>query len=220
MKDVYVLPGILTVAQVNSLPKKVLAHFADVSTTNVENTVNKFITDNRDSTDPDIRSAVEKMSEIYEKHFADKEFVNGEVMQGYLDVLFNLDIKDINVNCGYEALCDYRNKLQELQSYEDMIKPLNSENFTRTINAMMSDAREFDDGSNGVFMLTNSIVSRMKALKSIFVNSEQKAITRSKLSTAMKYKDKINTLLDVLNSTLSTFGENGVPGNPRQWRYL
>ncbi len=220
MKDVYVLPGILSVSQVNNLPEKILAHFADVSTTNVENTINKFITDNKDSADPSIRSAVDKMYKIYQKHFADKEFVNGEVMQEYLDVLFNLDIKDINVNCGYDNLCDYRNKLHELQSYEDMIKPLNVENFTRTINAMLSDARELDDGSNGVLAQTNSVVSRMKTLKSIFVNSEQKAVTRSKLSTAMKYKDKINTLLDVLNSTLSTFGENGEPGNARQWRWL
>lgn len=220
MKDVYVLPGILSVAQVNNLPEKVLAHFADVSTTNVENTVNKFINDNKDSTDPEVHSAAEKMSKIYSKHFADKEFVNGEVMQDYLDVLFNLDIKDININCGYDKLCDYRNKLVELQSYEDMIKPLNAENFTKTINAMLSDARELDDGNNGVLVQTNSVVSRMKTLKSIFVNSEQKAVTRSKLSTAMKYKDKINTLLDVLDSTLSTFGDNGQPGNPRTWRWL
>lgn len=220
MTDVYVLPGILSAAQVNNLPEKVLAHFADVSTTNVENTVNKFISDNKDSDDPNIRSAVEKMSKIYKKHFADKEFVNGAVMQEYLDVLFNLDIKDINVTCGYDKLCDYRNKLEELQSYENMIKPLNAENFKKTINAMLSDARELDDGNNGVFAQTNSVVSRMKTLKSIFVNSEQKAVTRSKLSTAMKYKDKINTLLDVLNSTLSTFGTDGTPGDPRTWRWL
>lgn len=220
MKDMYVLPGILSVAQVNNLPEKVLAHFADVSTTNVENTVTRFIEDNKDSTDPKVKSAVDKMSQIYKKHFVDKEFVNGDVMQEYLDVLFNLDIKDININCGYEKLCDYRNKLMELQSYENMIKPLNAENFVKTVNAMLSDARELDDGSNGVYAQTNSVVSRMKTLKSIFVNSEQKAVTRSKLSTAMKYKDKINTLLDVLNSTLSTFSEDGLPGNPRTWRWL
>lgn len=220
MNDLYVLPGVLSVAQVNNLPEKVLAHFADVSTTSVENNINKFITDNKGSSDPEVRNAVEKMSKIYEKHFADKEFVNGEVMQSYLDVLFNLDIKDININCGYENLCNYRNQLRELRSYENMIRPLNIENFTRTINEMLSDARELDDGSNGVFMQTNSVVSRMKTLKSIFVNSEQKAVTRSKLSTAMKYKDKINTLIDVLDSTLSTFGEDGTPGNPRTWRWL
>lgn len=220
MKDIYVLPGILSVAQVNHLPEQVLAHFADVSTTNVENAINKFITDNANSTDKDVKYAVDVMSKIYQKHFADKEFVNGEVMQEYLDVLFNLDIKDINVNCGYDKLCEYRNKLIELQSYENMIKPLNVENFTNTINAMMSDARNLDDGNNGVLAQTSSVISRMKTLKSVFVNSEQKAVTRSKLSTAMKYKDKINTLLDVLNSTLSTFGENGEPGNPRQWRWL
>lgn len=220
MSDVYVLPGILSAAQVNNLPEKVLAHLADVSTTNVENTVSKFIADYEGSSDPKIRSAVEKMSKIYHKHFADKEFVNGSVMQEYLDILFNLDIKDINITCGYEKLCDYRNKLIELQSYEDMIKPLNVENFNKTVNAMLSDARELDDGSNGVFAQTNSVVSRMKTLRNIFVNSEQKAVTRSKLSTAMKYKDKINTLLDVLNSTLSTFSETGAPGNPRQWRWL
>lgn len=220
MKDVYVLPGILSVSQVNNLPDIILAHFADVSTTNVENAISKFITDNKDSSDANIRSAVDKMSVIYSKHFADKEFVNGEVMQEYLDVLFNLDIKDINITCGYDKLCDYRNKLHELQSYEDMIRPLNAENFNKTISDMLSDARELDDGSNGVYAQTNSVVSRMKTLKSIFVNSEQKAVTRSKLSTAMRYKDKINTLLEVLDSTLSTFGEGGVPGNPRQWRLL
>lgn len=220
MKDVYVLPGILSVTQVNILPEKILEHFADVSTTNVENTISKFITDNKDSADPAVRQAVEKMSKIYQKHLSDKEFVNGEVMQEYLDVLFNLDIRDINVNCGYDKLCEYRNKLEELQSYENMIKPLNVENFSKTIAAMLADARELDDGTNGVYALTNSVVSRMKTLKSIFVNSEQKAVTRSKLSTAMKYKDKINTLLDVLNSTLSTFTPTGQPGNPREWRWL
>jgi uncharacterized protein with NRDE domain len=211
-----ILPGILTVGDVLTLPEEILKCLTNVTTKDMETYIDAFIKYSGNA-DAENAEAAKKLESVYRDYKELQAYVNSQEMDDNISIIRTINITDINYSTPTSDLIMWKDRMNNILDGEDKLVKLDEENFVSTINDMVNLSSKFDEQ---VQKTTNRIVAGMKKMSSIFINTKSSQPTSSRLSTALKYKDKIGTLVHTIDDVLK-IQENGTDGrNPREWRCL
>lgn len=215
-KSMSILPGILTVGDVLTLPEEILKCLTNVTTKDMETYIDAFIKYSGNA-DAENAEAAKKLESVYRDYKELQAYVNSQEMDDNISIIRTINITDINYSTPTSDLIMWKDRMNNILDGEDKLVKLDEENFVSTINDMVNLSSKFDEQ---VQKTTNRIVAGMKKMSSIFINTKSSQPTSSRLSTALKYKDKIGTLVHTIDDVLK-IQENGTDGrNPREWRCL
>lgn len=215
-KTTSILPGILTVGEVLILPDEILKCFTYVTTRDMETYVDAFIKYSA-NLDDDNKQAASKLDSVYVEYRELQEYVNSDEMDENIQIIRRINLTDINYSTPTSNLIKWRDRMSQVIEGEEKLVKLDEENFKNVVEMMSRLATNFDDQVQEV---TNRIVKAMRRMPGIFINTKNNQPVSSRLSTALKYKDKIGTLMHTIDDVLDVQKCNTEGRNPREWRCL
>ena len=217
MNSDYIIPCIMTVKQAEIIPIEVLRIFSKVTTKDIEIYVDSFVNDAKTSTDEVMREVGQKFESAYKEYKKLKEYANSEDMSETIRLIRTVNSTDLNFNTDTESLINLQTRLNNVLDSEERLIKLDRENFDRTVELMEQTAAEYD---TDVIETVHAVTKSMTQMMSIFVNVKAQSVSYSKLELALKYRNKIDTLLIAVDNVLNTQNKGKEGLDPRTWRQL
>lgn len=212
-----ILPGILTVDDVLTLPVEILRCLTNVTTSNIESFIDSFINYVSKTGGDDYKEAAKKLTSVYSDYKVTKRFVDSPEMNETIQMVINTNLIDISYNTDTNELIKLKSRMTNVLDGEEKLIKLDSDNFEATTQMMVQLAMESEDPN--IIGTTNKVVSSMKKMKSLFINKNGSGVQSSRLNTALKFKEKINSLITAIDDVLDIKATNN-GSNPREWRCL
>lgn len=220
-KSIMVLPSLISAHDVVVIPEEVMEKITLISSRTIETHVSNFIkkVNNDPNADEECREAAKKLDEAYNSYRKRQEFINSERMSQTVKMILGTNAQDLNYNMSTEHIDDLRNRFTEVLNSEEMIQKRDKDNVMRIIGEIADIALQYDLNSEE-YIVISGLAVRMKKMSGIFIDNSAITVSRSKLETALKFKDKIQSLLLTIDNVqeVQSLGRDGV--NPRTWRQL
>lgn len=228
--SMYVLPGIMTVDDVNNVREETLKELTNISTGIVLKTINDFVDKNRGSSNSDVARAAERLYVIYKDLNDFYTYLNSDEARNLADTLVSLQYADVSATTDIRQLKLWRMMIIELlsedkdfvESYKGDTEGISStgyktaytarldrDNFQSTIDRM----RELAIGDPATGRLVDNIVK----MKNLFKNGNHNINKPTVLRKAIYAKDKLKNILKGLDYLIPRL-ESGV--SPVSWRRL
>lgn len=211
-----ILPCIMTVKDVLTLPLDILECFTWVTTRDVESYINAFQQSVAKSNDLADKEAGNKLVLAYKGYYELLEEINSDSVTEAIQLAASVNLADISYNSDDIELANIKTKFNCVLDGESKLMKRDKENFENTINYMVELAE--NTGSKEILNTTKNVVKNMKMMSNIFINKNGEIIQSSRLVSALKFKEKMVTLLAAIDDV--TILKNKGQGNvdPRTWR--
>ena len=211
-----ILPCIMTVKDVLILPLDILECFTWVTTRDVESYINAFQQSISNSNNALDKEAGLKLEQAYRGYYELLEEINSESVIEAIQLAASTNLADISYNTDDIELANIKTKFNCVLDGESKLMKRDKENFENTINYMVELAE--NTGNSEILNTTKNVVKNMKQMSSIFINKNGEVIQSSKLVSALKFKEKMITLLAAVDdvTVLKNKGQGDV--DPRTWR--
>lgn len=211
-----ILPCILTVKDVLLLPDTIVECFTSVTTKDLENYLESFMKRAESSGDQYDKEAAAKIKKAYVKYYELVDKINSDEMNDTIQLVANTNLIDISYNTGQAVLDNMLDKFNAVLDGERKIIRLDEDNFKATTSKMMELA--YNTGDEEVIKATAKIVKNMSGMSSIFINGNGNAVRSSRLTSALKFKDKIITLSNAIRDVTALKQQGIGDVSPRTWR--
>lgn len=212
----YILPCIMTVKDVLALPMEIIECFTSVTTGDVESYIKSFMKQAESSNDAKDKEAAEKINRAYVSYYKLIEDMNSSEMDNAIQLAANTNLADISYNMEDERLDDIKARFTSVLEGESKLMKLDEQNFTDTVNYMIELAEQSGDAA--VLRTVRNVTKNMKNMSNIFINKNGNIIPGSRLVSALKFKDKMISILKAIEDVklLKERGQGNV--DPRTWR--
>lgn len=228
--SMYVLPGIMTVDDVNSVSDEFLKELTNISTGIILKTINEFIDKNSGSGNADVAKAANKLCKAYQDINEFNAYLNSDEAKNLADTLVSLQYSDVSATTDLRQLKLWRMMIIELlsedkdflESYKGDIGDvsnvghktayttrLDKDNFQATVDRM----REIAIGDPIAGRLVDNIVK----MKNLFKNGNHNVNKPTVLRKAIYAKDRLKNILRGLDYLIPRL-ESGT--SPVSWRRL
>lgn len=206
----------MTVKDVLTLPLDILECFTWVTTRDVESYINAFQQSVEKSNDLADKEAGNKLVLAYKGYYELLEEINSDSVTEAIQLAASVNLADISYNSDDIELANIKTKFNCVLDGESKLMKRDKENFENTINYMVELAE--NTGSKEILNTTKNVVKNMKMMSNIFINKNGEIIQSSRLVSALKFKEKMVTLLAAIDDV--TILKNKGQGNvdPRTWR--
>jgi hypothetical protein len=206
----------MTVKDVLTLPLDILECFTWVTTRDVESYINAFQQSVAKSNDLADKEAGNKLVLAYKGYYELLEEINSDSVTEAIQLAASVNLADISYNSDDIELANIKTKFNCVLDGESKLMKRDKENFENTINYMVELAE--NTGSKEILNTTKNVVKNMKMMSNIFINKNGEIIQSSRLVSALKFKEKMVTLLAAIDDV--TILKNKGQGNvdPRTWR--
>ena len=212
----YILPCILSVKDILLLPDNIVECFTLVTTKDLETYMKSFISYANRKGDPEDKEAADKIQKVYKDYYELVDKMNSEEMNDTIQLAANTNLIDISYNTDDDTLKNMLDKFNSVLEGEEKLIRLDEDNFKSTTARMKELA--YNTGDEEIIQTVNTIVRNMSSMSSIFINKNGNVVQGSRLTTALKFKDKMVTLTKAIND-VSILKRKGVGDvNPRTWR--
>ena len=211
-----ILPCIMTVKDVLILPSDILECFTWVTTKDVESYIKAFQQSVKNSKDEKDLLASKKLSDAYKGYYELIEEINSEAIEEAIQIASSVNLADISYNSNDAELANIKAKFNCVLEGESKLMKRDKENFNNTINYMLELAE--NSGDKDVIGTTKNVIKNMQMMSNIFINKNGEIVQKSKLVSALKFKEKMYTLLKAIDDValLKNKGQGDV--DPRTWR--
>lgn len=212
----YILPCIMTVKDVLTLPMEIIECFTSVTTGDVESYIKSFLKQAESSNDARDKEAADKISKAYVSYYKLIENMNSSEMDNAIQLAANINLADISYNMETERLDDIKTRFTEVLNGESKLMKLDEQNFKDTVNYMNELAEKSGDAA--VIRTVRTVTKNMKTMSNIFINKNGNIIPSSRLVSALKFKEKMVSIIKAVDDVklLKDRGQGNV--DPRTWR--
>ncbi len=212
----YILPCIMTVKDVLTLPLESVECLTSVTTGDVESYMKAFINQAETSGDAKDKEAADKIRKAYVKYYKLVESVNSSDMDNAIQLAANVNLADISYNMEDERLDEIKMCFTNVLESESKLMKLDEQNFEETVNYMIELAERNGDAS--IIKTTRALVRNMRNMSNIFINKNGNVTPGSRLVSALKFKEKMLSILNAIEDVkmLKERGQGNV--DPRTWR--
>ena len=168
------------------------------------------------SNDAKDKEAAEKINRAYVSYYKLIEDMNSSEMDNAIQLAANTNLADISYNMEDERLDDIKARFTSVLEGESKLMKLDEQNFTDTVNYMIELAEQSGDAA--VLRTVRNVTKNMKNMSNIFINKNGNIIPGSRLVSALKFKDKMISILKAIEDVklLKERGQGNV--DPRTWR--
>lgn len=212
----YILPCIMTVKDIMTLPLEIIECFTSVTTKDLESYLNAFINHAEAGSDAKDKEAAAKIQVAYKGYYELIAEINSSDMNETIQLAANTNLVDISYNTESDVLINLKNKFSAVLEGEAKLIKLDEENFKNTTDYMIELAE--NTGDSTIINTTKNLVKNMRNMSAIFINKNGNVVQGSKLTSALKFKEKMVSLLTAIEdvSFLKERGQGDV--SPRTWR--
>lgn len=211
-----ILPCILTVKDILLLPDTIVECFTSVTTKDLENYLESFIKRAESSGDQYDKEAAAKIRKAYVQYYELVNKINSDEMNDTIQLVANTNLIDISYNTEQAVLDSMLERFNAVLDGEKKIIRLDEDNFKATTSKMMELA--YNTGDEEIIKTMAKVVKSMSNMSSIFINKSDSAVRSSRLTSALKFKEKIITLSNAIRDVTALKQQGVGDVSPRTWR--
>lgn len=230
----WVVPGIISVQDINGLPDEVLDLFTKISTGIITKRVNEFIELHINSTNQEYCQAANKLKVAYDRLNRTNEYLSSQDAKDLADVLASLQYSDVSVNTDLHTLKKYKQQILELLTEDEhFVKTYTSDASGSETRGMKTaytaklDKQNLEDileeikelaiqHGDSIIPILN-VAESIERNKSLFKNGNYNVNNYTVLRKAIYKKDKLRNILKGLDFLIPRLEANE---SARSWRRL
>lgn len=228
--SMYILPGIMTVDDVNNVSEEILKELTSISTGIILKRINEFVDKNKNSSDANVAKAANKLYNVYKDLNDFNEYLNSDEAKNLADTLVSLQYSDISATTDIRQLKLWRLMIIELlsedkdfvESYKGEISTVNATGYKTAYTARL-DKDNFQITIDKMYELAGSdvvslqLIHNINKMKNLFKNGTHNINKPTVFRKAIYAKDRLRNILKGLDFLIPRLESNT---NPMTWRRL